>query len=198
MKLILASGSASRRAMLTSAGVAFEAVRPMVDEDSAKASLRAEGVNARDLADALAELKALRVSGQIGGALVLGSDSVVALTDGTTLNKPVDRADAAEQLARLSGTTHDLYSAAVIAENGRAIWRHVDRARMHVRPLSPGFIEFYLDQEWPAIAGCVGGYFYEGRGAQLFARVEGSHFTVLGLPLLPLLDFLRVREVLTS
>lgn len=198
MKLILASGSASRRAMLTAAGVPFDAVRPMVDEDAAKASLRAEGISARDLADALAELKALRVSGQIGGALVLGSDSVVALADGTTLDKPTDRAAAAEQLARLSGTTHDLFSAAVIAENGRAIWRHVDRARMHVRPLSTAFIESYLDQEWPAISGCVGGYFYEGRGAQLFARVDGSHFTVLGLPLLPLLDFLRTRSVLTS
>ena len=198
MKLILASGSASRRAMLAAAGVPFEAVRPMVDEDAAKASLRAEGVGARNLADALAELKALRVSGQIGGALVLGSDSVVALADGTTLDKAEDRATAAEQLARLSGTTHDLYSAAVIAENGRAIWRHVDRARMHVRPLSPAFIESYLDQEWPAVSGCVGGYFYEGLGAQLFTRVDGSHFTVLGLPLLPILDFLRVRSVLTS
>ena len=198
MRLVLASGSASRRAMLEAAGVPFEAVRPLVDEDSAKASLRAEGIGARALADALAELKALRVSGQIGGALVLGSDSVVALADGTMLDKAVDRDEAAEQLTRLSGTTHDLYSAAVIAEHGRAVWRFVDRARMHVRTLSPGFIADYLDAEWPAVSGCVGGYRLEGPGAQLFARVEGSHFTVLGLPLLQVLDYLRTRGVLTS
>ena len=198
MKLVLASGSASRRTMLEAAGVPFEAVRPMVDEESAKASLRAEGVGARDLADALAELKALRVSGQLPGVLVLGSDSVVVLADGTMLDKPADRAAAAVQLAMLSGTTHDLYSAAVIAEGGRAIWRQVDRARLHVRQLSPAFIDSYLDKEWPAIAGCVGCYRMEGCGAQLFTRVDGSHFTVLGLPLLPVLDFLRVRGVMTS
>lgn len=198
MTFVLASGSASRRAMLENAGVPFEIVRPMVDEDAAKASLRAEGVSARDLADALAELKALRVSAQVPGALVLGSDSVVALADGTMLDKPVDRETAARQLAMLSGTAHDLFSAAVIAEHGRPVWRRVDRARLHVRPLSPAFIESYLDAEWPAIAGCVGCYRLEGRGAQLFARVEGSHFTVLGLPLLPVLDYLRIRGVLTS
>lgn len=198
MKLILASGSASRRAMLDAAGVPFEAVRPMVDEEAAKASLRAEGLAPRDLADALAELKALRVSGQVPGALVLGSDSLVALADGTTLDKPADRADAAAHLARMSGTHHDLTSAAVIVENGRAVWRHVDRARVHVRPLSPAFIEAYLDAEWPAIAGCVGCYRVEGPGVQLFSRIEGSHFTVLGLPLLPVLDYLRVRGVMAS
>lgn len=198
MKLVLASGSASRRAMLDAAGVPYEAVRPMVDEDAAKASLRADGLAPRDLADALAELKALRVSGQLPGALVLGSDSLVALPDGSVLDKPVDRADAAAHLARMSGTTHDLISAAVIAEDGRPVWRHVDRARIHVRPLSPAFIERYLDAEWPAIAGCVGCYRVEGPGTQLFSRIEGSHFTVLGLPLLPVLDYLRVRGVLAS
>lgn len=198
MTLVLASGSASRRAMLENAGVSFEIVRPMVDEDAAKESLRAEGVSPRNLADALAELKALRVSAQLPGALVLGSDSVVALADGTMLDKPADRETAARQLAALSATTHDLFSAAVVAEHGRPVWRHVDRARLQVRTLSAAFIDRYLDAEWPAIAGCVGCYRLEGPGAQLFARVEGSHFTVLGLPLLPVLDYLRTRGVLTS
>ena len=98
----------------------------------------------------------------------------------------------------MSGRHHDLYSAAVIAENGHPVWRHVDRARMHVRSLSEAFIHAYLDAEWPAIGGCVGCYRMEGPGVQLFARTEGSHFTILGLPMLPLLDYLRVRGVLTS
>ena len=104
----------------------------------------------------------------------------------------------AEQLRSLSGRTHSLHSAAVICEAGRAVWRHVEVAKMHVRTLSDAFIDSYLVAEWPAISGCVGCYRLEGRGAQLFLRVQGSHFTVLGLPLLPLLDYLRVREVLPS
>jgi septum formation protein len=98
----------------------------------------------------------------------------------------------------MSGARHDLWSAAVIAENGRPVWRHVEAARMHVRPLSPGFIRSYLDMEWPAIAGCVGCYRIEGPGAQLFSRIEGSQFTVLGLPLLNVLDYLRTREVIPA
>jgi len=98
----------------------------------------------------------------------------------------------------MSGRTHDIYSAAVIAEGGRAVWRHVDRARLHVRPLSEGFIQQYLDMEWPAIAGCVGCFRIEGPGVQLFSRTEGSQFTILGMPLLPILDYLRIRGILTS
>lgn len=114
------------------------------------------------------------------------------------LDKPRSRAEAAEHLRRLSGKRHDLFSAAVIAEAGRPIWRSVDRARLHVRPLSEAFIESYLDQEWPEIAGCVGCYRIEGPGVQLFTRIDGSHFTVLGLPLLPVLDYLRIRGVMQS
>jgi len=196
MTLILASQSASRRAMLTDAGVSSEAVSPQVDEDAAKAALA--HLSARDLADALAELKALKVSGLVPPALVLGSDSLVALADGSRLDKPESRDEAAEHLARMSGGTHDLWSAAVVAEQGRAVWRHVDRARLHVRPLSPGFIDAYLDAEWPAIAGCVGCFRVEGPGVQLFSRVEGSHFTILGLPLLPVLGYLRERGEMPS
>lgn len=198
MKLVLASQSASRRAMLDAAGVPHEAVTAQVDEASAKDSLIAGGISARDLADALAELKALKVSRLVPGALILGGDSVVALDDGSLLDKPESREQAADHLRRMSGRTHDIYSAAVIAENGHAVWRHVDRARLFVRPLSEPFIADYLDGEWPAIAGCVGCFRIEGPGVQLFHKVEGSQFTILGMPLLPILDYLRVRGVLTS
>lgn len=196
MKLILASQSASRRAMLEAAGVPFEAQPAMVDEDAAKASLGA--IAPRDLADALAELKALKVSHRNPQALVLGSDSLAVLEDGTILSKPRDREEAAKHLEMMSGKRHDLVSAAVIAEAGRPVWRHVDRARMFVRPLSDSFIEAYLDAEWPEISGCVGCYRIEGPGVQLFSRVEGSQFTVLGMPLLPLLGYLRERQVLRA
>jgi septum formation protein len=198
MRLILASKSASRRAMLDAAGVPYEAIAANVDEESVKLALRADQIAPRNLADALAELKALKVSKGYSDALVLGSDSLVALEDGTTLDKPANREQAAEHLRLMSGKRHDLVSAAVIAEGGRPVWRVVDRAKMFVRPLSEGFIEEYLDAEWPAISGCVGCYRIEGPGAQLFQRIEGSQFTVLGMPLLPVLDYLRTRGVLTS
>lgn len=198
MTLILASQSASRRAMLDAAGVPYEAVPARVDEEATKAALRGEGAAPRALADALAELKAVKVSRAVPGALVLGSDSLVAFEDGGTLDKPASREQAAEHLRLMSGKRHDLVSAAVIAENGRPVWRVVDRAKMFVRPLSEAFIAEYLDREWPAIAGCVGCYRIEGPGVQLFSRIEGSQFTVLGMPLLPVLDYLRTRGVLTA
>ncbi len=196
LRLILASQSASRRAMLEAAGVPFTAQPALVDEDAAKAALG--GIAPRDLADALAELKALKVSQREPQALALGSDSLAVLEDGTILSKPRDRAEAAKHLAMMSGKRHDLVSAAVIAEGGRAVWRHVDKARMFMRPLSDAFIDTYLDAEWPAISGCVGCYRIEGPGVQLFSRVEGSQFTVLGMPLLPLLGYLRERQVLPA
>jgi septum formation protein len=195
MRLVLASQSASRRAMLDAAGVPHEAVAAHVDEAAAKAALA--HLPPRDLADALAELKAMKLAAREPG-LILGCDSVVALEDGTILDKPVDRDDAADHLRRMSGTRHQLISAAVIAEHGQPVWRHVSIARMHVRPLSEAFIAAYLDAEWPAIAGCVGCYRIEGPGAQLFARIEGDQFTIMGLPLLPLLDYLRTRGVLMA
>lgn len=196
MRLILASTSASRRAMLDAAGVSYDAMPPMVDEAAAKAALA--GAAPRDLADALAELKAVKLSGRYPSDLVLGSDSLVALADGTILDKPETREVAEAHLRRLSGATHDIWSAAVIAEGGRPVWRHVERARLVVRPLSDGFIRHYLDAEWPAIAGCVGCFRIEGPGVQLFDRIEGSQFTVLGMPLLPVLGYLRTRQVLES
>lgn len=193
MSFVLASQSASRRAMLDAAGVPFEAVPARVDEDAAKAAMA--HLSPRDLADALAELKAVKVSRSRPGDLVLGSDSLIALADGTRLDKPESREAAADHLRRMSGGTHDLWSAAVVAEGGAAVWRHVDRARLYVRLLSDDFIAAYLDAEWPAIAGCVGCFRVEGPGVQLFSRLDGSHFTILGLPLLPVLDYARVRGV---
>ncbi len=196
MKLVLASQSASRRAMLEAAGVPFEAQPAHVDEAAAKLALAGQGP--RDLADALAELKALKVSQRAPQALVLGSDSLVVLEDGAILDKPESREQAAEHLSRMSGRRHEIVSAAVIAEGGRPVWRHVDRAKLFMRPLSDAFIHAYLDAEWPAIAGCVGCFRIEGPGVQLFSRIEGSQFTVLGMPLLPLLSFLRERGVLLA
>ncbi len=196
MTMILASRSASRRAMLDAAGVPFAAEPANVDEDAVKASLA--GLSPRDLADALAELKAIKVSQRRPGALVLGSDSIVALADGSLLDKPESRDQAADHLARMSGGTHQIWSAAVIAEDGRPVWRHVEAAKLHVRTLSYSFIHGYLDAEWPAIGGCVGCFRIEGPGVQLFDRIEGSHFTILGLPLLPVLGYLRTRGELIA
>jgi septum formation protein len=196
LSIILASQSASRTAMLSAAGVPFTAEPAHADEAALKAAMA--GRPPRDVADALAELKALKVSARHPGRLVLGSDSLAVLDDGTILDKPRDRADARDHLRRMSGKRHDLVSAAVIAENGRPVWRHVEAARMFVRPLSDAFVDAYLNAEWPAIAGCVGCYRIEGPGAQLFSRIEGSQFTVLGMPLLPVLGYLRDRGVLPS
>lgn len=194
--LVLASQSAARRAMLTAAGVAHEALNPGVDEEAAKAGLRAEGHNARQLADALAEIKALKLSSRLPGALVLGADQVMVRDDGLSFDKPTSRDEARDQLRALRGTTHRLISAVVICENGKAVWRHIDVAKLTMRTFSDDFLDSYLDDEWPAIAGCVGGYRLEALGIQLFDKVEGNHFTILGLPLLPLLDYLRIRGLL--
>ncbi|MFK4792575.1 Maf family protein [Sphingobium sp. ZW T5_29] len=196
--IVLASQSSSRRALLQAAQVPFEALSPGVDEDAAKDALRADGLDARALADALAELKALRVSRRVPGALVLGCDQTLSLADGTMIDKAVDRADAERILKLLSGKVHHLHSAAVIVMNGEPIWRHIERVRMTVRPLSDAFITSYLDSEWDQCRWCVGCYRIEGPGAQLFSRIEGSQFAIQGLPLLPLLDFLRIRGVLPS
>ena len=196
--IVLASQSSSRRALLQAAQVPFVALSPGGDEEAAKEALRADGLDARALADALAELKALRVSRRVPGALVLGCDQTLSLADGAMIDKAVDRADAERILKLLSGKVHHLHSAAVIVMNGEPIWRHIERVRMTVRPLSDAFITSYLDSEWDQCRWCVGCYRIEGPGAQLFSRIEGSQFAIQGLPLLPLLDFLRIRGVLPS
>ena len=197
-RLILASKSKARLAMLTAAGVPVEAIAANVDEETLKDGLKSEGVTARNLADALAEAKAVRLSRRIGSGLVLGADQILALDDGTMLDKPANPADAIAQLKLLSGTKHKLFSAAVIAEQGIPVWRHVDIATLSVRTLSDSFIEQYVESEWDNIRHCVGCYEIEGRGVQLFSAITGSQFTIMGLPLLHLLDYLRIRSILPS
>lgn len=198
MTLVLASTSAARRAMLKAAGVPHEAVAANVDEGAARQAFGAQGLKPRDLADALAELKAVRISQRTPGMLVLGADQMLAAEDGRLFDKPESRADAAAQLDALRGRTHRLLSAAVIAENGVPVWRAADEARLTMRGFSDAFRDSYLNQEWPAVSGCVGCYRLEGLGVQLFSRIQGDHFTILGLPLLPVLDFLRTRGMMAS
>jgi septum formation protein len=194
--LILASTSVARRSMLVQAGVETDVMAPMVDEQSAKESLIGQGLGARDIADALAEAKAVKVSGKHPTALVIGADQILALDDASLLDKPTSQQDAIAQLTAMAGKTHKLYSAAVIAEQGKPVWRFVATARMTVRPLSDAFIADYVDQHWDDIRYCVGCYQIEGAGAQLFSQIQGTHFDIMGLPLLPLLGFLRERGIL--
>ena len=195
MRLLLASKSAARRAMLDAAGIAFEPVEAEVDEAAAKAGLEGAGFDPRGIAEELAQLKALSVV-HAEGALVLGSDQTLEAADGTMLSKPASRADALEQLRFLAGRTHHLHSAAVIAEAGEAAWWHCETVEMTMRPLSDAFLETYLDAEYEAIRWSVGGYRIEEPGIQLFDRIQGSHFAVLGMPLLPLLSYLRERGLI--
>ena len=195
MRLILASQSAARRAMLEQAGVPFEARRPDLDEDAAKAGLSGAGFDPRGVAEELAQLKALSVEAE-PGELVLGSDQTLERDDGELLSKPESREEAEDQLRSLMGRTHLLHSAAVIAENGEGVWWHSETVELAMRTLSGAFLADYLDREYEAVRWNVGAYRIEGLGAQLFERVEGSHFAVLGMPLLPLLAYLRERGLL--
>jgi septum formation protein len=197
MKLLLASQSQTRQQMLTAAGVPFETVAAPLDEETAKAGLAAAGFEPRDTAEMLAELKAKSVTAG-PDALVIGADQVLELDDGTMLSKPGSRAEALAQLRLLSGGTHYLHSAAVVAEGGERVWGETETVAMDVRVLSEEFLQTYLDAEYGAVRFSVGAYRIEGMGAQLFEEVTGSHFAILGLPLLPLLDYLRDRGVLQS
>lgn len=195
--LVLASGSPTRQAMLRAAGVAFEAVVPRVDEAALRAALLAEGRPPRDVADALAEMKAARVSARRPEALVVGADQVGDV-DGRLLSKPGSPAEARAQLADLAGRTHRLHAAAVAYVGGEPVWRHVGEARLTLRTPSPAWLDAYVARNWGTIQGSVGGYLIEAEGVRLMERVEGDHWTVLGLPLLPLLSFLAARGTIPS
>lgn len=189
-KLILASGSPFRLAMLKNAGIDVEAVPAKVDERALEAPLQNSGTSPEDVAAILAEAKATEVSGRLAGALVLGCDQTLSLGD-EVFHKPADMEGARRHLLALSGKTHQLNSAAVLVRNGSVLWRHVGIANLTMRKLDPAFIGRHLARVGAKALSSVGAYQIEGEGIQLFEKVEGDHFTIVGLPLLPLLAELR-------
>lgn len=193
--LVLASASPARAAMLRAAGVEIEIAPVRLDEPAVRQAMLAEDAPPRDIADKLAELKALRGGHRQPDRMVLGADQVL-VADGQVHAKPAGRDAARAQLRALRGRRHELLSAAVIAEAGVPVWRHIGSARLSMRPFSDAFLEDYLDRLGDLAFASAGCYQVEGLGAQLFARIEGDFFTVLGLPLLELLGYLRVRKVL--
>ncbi len=194
--LILASKSAARASVLRGAGLAFDQVIAGVDEEALKAGLRAEATPPIKQAELLAETKALKVS-RGRTQIVLGADQMLDL-EGEAFDKPVSLDAAREQLMRLSGRTHVLQTAIVACIEGVPVWRHVAQPRLTMRKFSDGFLDEYLGLEDDALLQTVGGYRLEGRGAQLFDRIEGDFFSILGLPLLPLLGWLRDRNAISS
>ena len=193
-RLILASTSGARRAVLDGAGVAFEAVRPGVDEDDAKAGLLAAGAAPRAVAEALAERKALAVSSHREG-LVIGADQTLE-ADGRLYDKAPDLEAARARLVELRGRTHQLHSAVAVAEGGAIVWAETVTATLTMRDFSDGFLDDYLAVEGQAALGSVGCYRLEGLGVQLFSAIDGDYFTILGLPLMGLLELLRSRGVI--
>lgn len=194
MSLILASNSAIRRSLLDAAGIRFAVAVGDCDEDAVKQRHRGDG---EDLVRALAALKATSLAAAGPQDWVIGADSSVHV-EGRRYSKPRDRDEAKAHLRAFSGRTMHLSSGVALARGGVVDWLHADTARLSVRALSDAFIDDYLDAEWPEVGYCVGVFRMEGRGVTLFDRVEGSHFTILGLPLLPLLGALRERSVLAS
>jgi nucleoside triphosphate pyrophosphatase len=197
--LILASGSPYRRKMLEAAGLSFRIVPADVDEAALKRGLAAQTPKPipATIADALARAKAESVSVRHPDATVIGADQILALGD-ELLDKPGDLAAARVQLERLRGKTHRLISAVVVAEAGKVLWTHVDEAVLTMRPFSREFLDRYVAQAGPGLCQIVGAYEIEGPGIQLFEHVEGDHFTIIGLPLVPLLAELRSRGVIDA
>ncbi len=194
--LVLASASAARRAVLAAAGLAFSVEAAAVDEAAIKESARAEGIPAGEAATMLAEAKARRVARRAPeGALVIGADQIL-VCDGAWFDKPADGAAARAQLLALRGKTHELQTALVCWRGGERVWGHVEAPRLTMRAFSDSFLDAYLRAEGEAVLSSVGAYRLEGLGAHLFAAVRGEHAAVLGLPLLPLLGFLRGHGVL--
>lgn len=191
-QIILASGSSIRAALLTQAGIPFEARPARVDEDAIKAALLMEEATPRDVADALAEFKARKIAEKEPGAVVIGSDQVLEY-QGRILSKPETAEDAAEQLRTLRGKQHKLLSAVVVYHEAEPIWRYVGQVRLLMRDISDEYLSDYVARSWPGIGESVGSYKLEEEGARLFSRIEGDYFTVLGLPLLELIGFLTQR-----
>jgi len=189
-RLVLASASPARAAVLRQAGLSIDQVPAAVDEEEVKHALRAEGSPAAHVAETLADLKAQHVSRRQGGAFVIGADQMLEC-NGVWFDKPADMDHARAHLRALRGTTHDLITAVAVVRDGARLWHHVATARLTMRPFSDAFIERYLADIGEDACRSVGAYQLEGLGAQLFSKVDGDFFTILGLPLFPLLDFLR-------
>ncbi len=189
-RLVLASRSSARALLLRRAGIVFDVDAASIDEDSVKLAMKAEGTDAMDAAAALAALKAERVCARHPGALVIGADQILDC-GGQWFDKPADAAHLRAHLTALRGHEHCLHTAVCVARDGAVIWRDGDSATLTMRPFSDRFLDDYLVAAGPEALESVGGYRLEGPGAQLFSRIEGDFFTILGLPLLPLLAFLR-------
>lgn len=193
--IILASGSRIRAELLRNAGLEFEISVPRVDEDSIKAALLAEDAPPRDIADALAEMKARKISDKHPGAMVIGCDQVLDFNR-TLLSKPQTPEEAETQLAALRGNRHSLLSAAVIYQDGNPVWRHVGQVRLRMRSFSDAYLSGYIARNWESIRHAVGAYKLEEEGVRLFSNIDGDYFNVLGIPLLELLNFLALRGVI--
>lgn len=195
--VILASASPVRQDLLGRAGLAFEVIPARIDEQAIKDALVHEGATPRDIADALAEFKARRVSEKHADALVIGCDQVLDL-NGRVLSKPETRDDARDQLCELRARRHALLSAAVIYDGGKPVWRHVGKAQLTMRPFSDAYLDDYLTRNWESVRHTVGCYKLEEEGIRLFTRVEGDYFVVLGLPLLEILSHLTTTGILKA
>jgi septum formation protein len=195
MAFVLASTSPIRLQLLRSAGLSVEAVAPRVDEETARLALVAEGAKPRDVADTLAELTARKVSDKRPGDLVLGCDQVLEF-DGKVFAKPETPDEARDHLRQMRGKSHRLISAIVAYENAEPVWRHVAEARLTMHEISDAYLDDYVDRNWDSIRHSVGGYKIEEEGIRLFSAITGDHFTILGLPMLPLLAWLGTRGMI--
>jgi septum formation protein len=196
-RIVLASASPVRKTLLCAAGLDPDIIPAHVDEDEIKRALKGERIDAGDGATRLAEMKAQRISAAQPGRLVIGADQIL-VCGSTWFDKPADMIEAQAHLRTLRGRSHELATSAVIVRDGRRIWHHAERPKLTMRPFTDSFIDDYLDRAGDDILSSVGAYHLEGIGVQLFSRIDGDYFSILGLPLLPLLAFLREHGVVGS
>jgi len=195
-RIILASGSAIRRQILDGAGLEYEVIAKPVDEAAIKEAMLAENAHLKDIADALAEAKAMRVS-RVESGFVIGADQIMVMND-QLYDKPKSIDEARERLISMRSKTHELIGAVVICENGQAVWRHMSKTRLTMREFSDEFLDKYIETEGELLTKSVGAYRFEGIGSQLFSNVDGDFFSILGLSLLPVLDYLRLRGAILT